>query len=62
MDVEEVGEVRVDLDLDQQIDVALGEIEDVVVLVHAAGDRPVEPDREGVPIDLAVCIEKILDS
>ena len=46
-DVEDVGEVRFDRDLDRQPDRAAGVVDDVDVLVDAARHGPVDADRPG---------------
>ena len=47
LDVEDVGEVRRDLDLDRQPDRPPAVVDDVEVLVDAAGHRPVERGSTG---------------
>ncbi len=59
-DVEDVGEVGVDLDLDRQPDRAAAVVDDVEVFVDAARDGPVEADRERVALDLPDVIEKLI--
>jgi hypothetical protein len=60
LDVEQVREVGGDLDLDRQPDRARSVVDDVVVLVDAAGHRPVEADRQGVAGDRADLVEQVL--
>ena len=47
LDVEDVGEVGLDLDLDRQADRPPPVVDDVVVLVDAARDRPVDAQTRG---------------
>ena len=58
VDVEQVGEVGIDLDLDRQVDLAPGEVRDVVVLVDAAGDGPVKLDGQRAALQRAVGVEQ----
>ena len=58
LDVEDVREVRGQLDLDRQVDRAPRVVHDVEVLVDAAADRPVEADREAVARDRPVAVEQ----
>ena len=59
LDVEDVGEIGLELDLDRQADRPPPVVDDVVVLVDATGDRPVEPDGEAVAGDDAVAVEQL---
>ena len=59
LDVEDVGEVGLDLDLDRQPDRPPAVVDDVVVLVDAAGHGPVEPELEALAGDDAVTIEEL---
>ena len=57
-DVEDVGEVGFDRDLDRQPDRAAGVVDDVEVLVDAARHRPVDADAQGVAVDEAGVVEE----
>jgi hypothetical protein len=59
LDVEDVGEVGFDRDLDRQPHDAPGVVDDVVVLVDATRDRPVDPDPEAVTGDDPVPVEQL---
>jgi len=58
-DVEDVGEVRLDGDLHRDPDRAARVAGEVVVLVHATGDRLVDPQAERLARDPALGIEQL---
>ena len=51
LDVEDVGEIRQDRDLDRQPDGPRGVVDEVVVLVDAIGDGPVQAQAQRLPRD-----------
>ena len=57
-DVEDVGEVRLDRDLDRQPNRPASVVDDVDVLVDPARDRSIHPDRERVAVDLPDVVEQ----
>jgi hypothetical protein len=59
-DVEDVGEVRDDGDLDREADRPTRVVDDVEVLVHALVDGPVEADGERLAIDQPGFVEELL--
>ena len=59
-DVEDVREVRLQLDLDHQANGPAGVVDDVDVLVHPAGHRAIEPDRQRLAWDRAHAVEQVV--
>jgi hypothetical protein len=57
-DVEDVGEVRLDRDLDRQADGPASVVGDVEVLVDAARDRPVDAHPQRVAVDEPGVVEE----
>ncbi len=59
LDIEDVGEVGLDLDLDREPDGPPTVVDDVVVLVHTAGHGPVDPEGDGLAGHDPVAIEQL---
>ena len=59
LDVEDVGEVGFDCDLDRQPHRPAGVVDDVVVLVNAAAKGSVQTDRDRVRVDPARIVDEV---
>src|SRR5256885_14622814 len=55
--VEDVGEVRLDRDLDRQAHHPPAAVDDVVILVDAAAEGAAQPDRDRVRLDRAGLVD-----
>ena len=58
LDVEDVGKIRRDLDLDGEPDRAPSVVDDVVILVNPAGHGPVQADRQAVALDRSLVVNE----
>src|SRR5439155_20619095 len=57
LDVEDVGEVRLDRNLDRQAHCAPAVVDDVEILMDAAAEAPVEADRDRMRLDGAGLVD-----